>query len=59
MWKQLKVSESKRIVFVMCYVCSVSEEGEYVPPKAEVVETEEPGATFSSKWASKVVFYSM
>ncbi|VDO18987.1 unnamed protein product [Heligmosomoides polygyrus] len=25
------------------------EEGEYVPPKAEVVETEEPGATFSSK----------
>ncbi|RCN47770.1 hypothetical protein ANCCAN_06107 [Ancylostoma caninum] len=25
------------------------EEGEYVPPKAEVVETEEAGATFSSK----------
>ncbi|KAK6741675.1 hypothetical protein RB195_009506 [Necator americanus] len=25
------------------------EEGEYVPPKVEVVETEEPGATFSSK----------
>ncbi|VDO20059.1 unnamed protein product [Haemonchus placei] len=25
------------------------DEGEYVPPKAEVVEFEEPGATFSSK----------